>query len=131
MKIFRERVSVWNCRVFGIIFEFRSLARLEGIQRALSTRRSQYLLELELKVRQEHNEALSQEESLWRQKSRISWLQGGEQNTKFFHLSVLNRRRLNLVTQLKDASGQWCMDPTLLKIMVREFYENLYKAGGT
>lgn len=122
-------ISGWNRRVFGNIFDrkFRSLA---GIQRALSTRRSKYLLDLEFKVKFELNETLVQEESLWRHKSRISWLHERERNTQFFHLSVLNRRRRNQNIQLKNNLVQWCMEPAALKQMAQVFYETLYISGG-
>lgn len=80
------------------------MARLEGIQRSLCSCRLNYLLELEIKVQKELHEALSQEESLLRQKSHMSWLQASERNTKFFYLSVLNRRR-----QIKGYSIERCL----------------------
>ncbi|TQE04408.1 hypothetical protein C1H46_010027 [Malus baccata] len=44
----------------------------------------------------------SQEESVWKQKSRVQWLQEGDANTKFFHQSTLQRRRRNKVVTLKS-----------------------------
>lgn len=41
----------------------------------------------------ENDSILDNEDVLWRQKSMISWLQSSDQNTKFFHLTTLIRRR--------------------------------------
>lgn len=80
------------------------MARLAGIQRKLAITASSYLLELEGRLKADLEAVLLQEESLWRQKSRISWLKEGEQNTRFFHQSVLIRRRRNRILRLKDLS---------------------------
>jgi len=39
-----------------------------------------------------------QEETLWRQKSRVRWLKEGEKNTKFFHKTTVQRRMTNQIT---------------------------------
>ncbi|KAM2515479.1 hypothetical protein TB2_027190 [Malus domestica] len=39
------------------------------------------------------DQLLAQEESVWKQRSRIKWLQDGDANTKFFHQSTMQRRR--------------------------------------
>jgi hypothetical protein len=36
-------------------------------------------------------ERQKQEKILWRKKSRVQWLKEGEQNTKFFHCSMIQR----------------------------------------
>lgn len=73
---FQSKVTLWNRYEFGNIFDlkFRCLARLGGIQKALSIRFLDYLYPLEQRVRKELNETLLQEEVMWRQKSRIQWL---------------------------------------------------------
>jgi hypothetical protein len=47
------------------------------------------------------------EESLWRSKSRETWLICRDLNTKYFHTSTLIRRRANAVNFLKLESGVW------------------------
>jgi hypothetical protein len=46
-----------------------------------------------------------QEETLWRQKSRIKCLKEGEWNTKFFHRTTMARRAHNKILKIKDQDG--------------------------
>lgn len=67
-----------------------------------------------------------QEEVYWKEKSRITWLKEGEQNTRFFHLSTLAHRRHSRVHGLKDSTGQWQTEESTLQQMARDFYLQLY-----
>lgn len=93
MNKFQVLAGHWNRHVFGNIFWRKKeyLARLAGIQQKLSYRPSRYLIELEGTLRAELKLTLQQEEEFWRQKSRISWLKGGEQNTRFCHMMTRMR----------------------------------------
>lgn len=41
----------------------------------------------------------------WKQRSRVNWLQLGDQNTRFFHQTTLQRRQYNKILRLQDDSG--------------------------
>lgn len=133
MQRFSGLASIWNKEVSGNIFWRKKnlLARLAGIQRRVSVRPSRYLPTLASQLRMDLDKVLIQEESLWRQKSRISWLKGGEQNTKFFHTSTMIRRRQSRILCLKDAHGDWQEDAVVLQEMASQFYQNLYTAEPT
>ncbi|KAJ6377649.1 hypothetical protein OIU78_027976 [Salix suchowensis] len=45
------------------------------------------------------------EESFYKQRSRVQWLQLGDKNTVFFHRSLLQRRTRNMIMSLKRESG--------------------------
>lgn len=47
------------------------MARIAGVQRSLSSRVTSNLINLEVSLQQELDEVLSQEETLWYQKSRV------------------------------------------------------------
>ena len=47
---------------------------------------------------------------MWHQRSRIQWLQSGDQNTKFFHGSTTQRKRKIFIKGLKDDEGVWHED---------------------
>ena len=67
---------------------------------------------------QDFNQREQQEEVYWNQKSRIKWLQEGEQNTIFFHKATIQHRRGNRMDRLKKedrsiAESQEDLDTTL------------------
>lgn len=65
--------------------------------------------------------------SLELQKSRITWLQEGERNTRFFHTSAIIRRRRNRVERLQLEPGVWCEEQDKLREAARNFYmQQLY-----
>ncbi|ONI13814.1 hypothetical protein PRUPE_4G246900 [Prunus persica] len=73
------------------------------------------------------------------QKSRLRWLQEGDRNTKFFHLTTIIRRRRNRIERLKDNEGVWVEDAAVTdgeisslvkKIDFLEVKDNVFGIGG-
>lgn len=134
---FAQRVKQWNKEVFGNITQRKNRlrARLAGVQRSLAQKTTIAMFKLEFRLKRMWEEILTQEELLWFQKSRTEWLQAGDRNTRFFHLSMLIRRRQNRIDALQNQEGVWVSDQVELKNMVLSFYQGLYAAdaqsGGT
>ena len=62
--------------------------------------------EAEIKeLRQEVNEVLNREEIMWKQRSRVNWLQYGDRNSKFFHAAASQRQSKNRIEGLWDSEG--------------------------
>ncbi|KAL4387186.1 hypothetical protein GQ457_09G024730 [Hibiscus cannabinus] len=97
---FQQQSRKWSVEVFGLINHRKRqlLARLRGIERTLESGPNLYLEELEKALKLELDIVLMQEESLWHQRARNAWIDKGDRNTRFFHLSAMIRKR---VTQLK------------------------------
>ena len=66
---------------------------------------------------------------MWHQRSRIQWLQSGDQNTKFFHGTATQRKRKNFIEGLKDDEGVWHEDEDTYARMLNEFYSRLFTSS--
>ncbi|XP_028121413.1 uncharacterized protein LOC114318678 [Camellia sinensis] len=122
-------VTTWNREVFGNIFwnKKRVLARLHGIQKALSLASNPFREDLESHLTVEYNQLLLQEEMLWYQKSRSNWLMFGDANTRFFHTSTLIRRKRNRIMALKNDDGTWCTNQIELQARAVQHFQQLFK----
>ncbi|EEF32798.1 conserved hypothetical protein, partial [Ricinus communis] len=50
---------------------------------------------------------MRQEEMFWHHKSILNWLKYGDQNSKFFHLSMIQWRQYNQISRIKSKQGRW------------------------
>lgn len=50
---------------------------------------------------------MSQEETLWRQRSKCLWLKQGDKNSKYFHRTVSARKNNNTIKGVNDDQGNW------------------------
>lgn len=78
---------------------------------------------------EEFNTLLDQEAICRHQKSRIKWLQAGDRNTKFFHLSTIIRRRRNKIERLKNEHGEWVEEASAIKDLVVRYFSTLFSQG--
>ena len=62
-------------------------------------------IEQERVLAQELHSLMLNEESFYRQKSRLQWIQEGDMNTKFFHSMVAAKQKANSITALTDEQG--------------------------
>eukprot|EP00253_Pinus_taeda_P004868 PITA_04868 len=95
--------------VFGNIFQEKAIIehKLEQIHKDGATGcRNEETCEQEKELTQQWHNRCKQEESLWKQKSRVLWLKEGEQNTKFFHRSAMDYRSANKILELKNSEGE-------------------------
>ena len=92
----------------------------------LETKSRRSLARLELKLKKELEEILTQEEILWLQKSRKEWLIQGDRNTTYFHQKTLARRRRNRITTIQNANGEWIVDNEIIKQHATAFFSTLY-----
>ena len=66
------------------------------------------------------------EETSWRQKSRVLWLQEGDDNTKFFHCMANSNRRRNYVNGL-EVDEVFYEENEEVKQQIVQFYNSLYQ----
>jgi hypothetical protein len=70
-------------------------------------------------------ERYKHEEILWRQKSRVQWLNEGEKNTKFFHCSIIHRHLINRITKMDDSQGNSFLTHQEIMHELTYFYKDL------
>lgn len=59
----------------------------------------------ERELKQNLEDMLDREESMWQQGAKTQWLAEGDRNPKFFHSQASKRAKQNLITGLKDLMG--------------------------
>ncbi|XP_073363239.1 uncharacterized protein [Aegilops tauschii subsp. strangulata] len=75
----------------------------------------------------ELDEILLQEELMWRQRSRVTYLREGDRNTKWFQRKATWRMKKNEISRLLDSSGVWKEDKEGIQDITRSFFQNLYE----
>lgn len=125
---FQKKTSIWNKEVFGNIFRKikEILARIRGIQKSPHYPHSSFLHNLEPDLLSEYDNMLYYEEIFWKTKSKISWLTEGDANTRFFHVSTINRRRKNRIHLLRDEVGNEFLSQEDIRNHTTSFFTKLY-----
>jgi hypothetical protein len=103
------------------------MARIGGIQwRVQAGNRGRELVFLETKLQNNLDIILKKEELMWFQRSRARWLKDGDQNTKYYHMKAVIRRRKNNILMLRGENGQWVDDADKIRCMANDFYMKLF-----
>jgi hypothetical protein len=118
----------WNKEVFGNIFQERKMLeqKLENLQGQFihvgyTITQQQEESELKRKLEERHKK----EEIMWRQKSRVQWLNEGEKNTKLFHRSMIHICLINRITKLDDSQGKTMLTHQEIMHELTDFYKDL------
>ncbi|XP_077249174.1 uncharacterized protein LOC143888619 [Tasmannia lanceolata] len=133
--------SIWicvNCRKLGI-WEWAKVAResqervkAETLLNWANWKKSEesqplgdcdHQRRMELKV--SYKEIIRREEINWRQKSRVTWLKVGDNNSRFFHRMANFRRRINHINSL-TINNVLIEEPGRIKESVVNYCQDLY-----
>lgn len=105
LELVRHKLLQWNSIEVGDIF--KQIERLEANIVELWIMEDQErglhkldLRELHFKLSLYHS-LLRQQETFWRQKSRVQWIRKGDRNTRFFHQATMVQRSSNCIRQLR------------------------------
>eukprot|EP00253_Pinus_taeda_P001927 PITA_01927 len=128
LRIIKEKIKEWNRIVFGDIFKEKTRIeeKLEQIHKDWASGHSneEYAEQEKILTHQWHDWC-RQEETLWKQKSRIQWLKEGEQNTKFFHRSALDYRSANKILEMKNKNGEPLRNHHDISTLLREHFNSI------
>ena len=64
------------------------------------------------------------------QRSRINWLKEGDRNSKFFHITTLQRRQHNRLLKLRKENGECLNLEALIAKEIQRYFKCLYDEEG-
>eukprot|EP00268_Persea_americana_P012748 TRINITY_DN15455_c2_g1_i1.p4 TRINITY_DN15455_c2_g1~~TRINITY_DN15455_c2_g1_i1.p4 ORF type:complete len:131 (-),score=22.70 TRINITY_DN15455_c2_g1_i1:2068-2460(-) len=73
----------------------------------------------------ELHEALKAQEIHWKQRSRVKWLNEGDQNTKFLNQKGKAQGSINKINHI-SINGSRTEDPTLIQAEAVNYFSNLF-----
>ena len=125
MEICRTRLEGWNKTEFSHVSRKISelQKRLEWIELQPTTPN---IAQLMRNTRIELNGWLEKEDAMWCQRSKLTWFQEGDRNTRFFHTKASARYKKNLIEGLMDANGVWQKEEQIIEEIVVDYYKNLF-----
>ncbi|XP_023895201.1 uncharacterized protein LOC112007132 [Quercus suber] len=119
-----KELRVWNKNCFGNVRMVLSCKRKELKEaKKVAMRFGSYLQVRELK--KEIAELVDKENRFWFQRSKIMWAKFGDRNSKFFHSQASQRKRKNLIWNLKDSNGCVVEDNEGIAECLVQYYQNL------
>ncbi|WMV50918.1 hypothetical protein MTR67_044303 [Solanum verrucosum] len=92
---------------------------------------AQNIIKVEKEVKDNSEKWLNIEESIVKQKSRVQWLQLGDENTTYFHASLKTRIAQNKITSLTTATGRVGNNSTDIEEEIISFYKQLLGSCAT
>ena len=132
MKRLKAKLKEFNQDEFGnvthkVTEKRKNLADIQTL--VLNNPLDKNLIEMEGKLSLELNALLQAEESYYKQKSRISWIREGDQNTKFFQKIVAAQTSRSSITVLNDATGNKLTSFSQISGEAVNFFQNLLGVG--
>ncbi|XP_058726479.1 uncharacterized protein LOC131597832 [Vicia villosa] len=111
LKLLKSKLRVWNIEKFGWIDlkieeATAKINRRDHYQDGSGQRVGGGLEDEIKKAKDDLWKHLSLKENLLRQKSRKKWIKEGDQNTKYFHHSIKDRRRRNNIVAVTSVGGR-------------------------
>ncbi|XP_062021007.1 uncharacterized protein LOC133737483 [Rosa rugosa] len=124
-----ENLQQWNKEVIGCVPK-KINALKESLQKfpiGVATEAEKQQREA---IKEELEKLYSYEETIWKVRSRLNWLQEGDNNTKFFHAYAKGRGRQNKVEGVFNENGVWCDSMSEVQQAFVEYFSNIYRSEG-
>ncbi|CAL1382460.1 unnamed protein product [Linum trigynum] len=120
-----EELREWAKQVYNNQNK-RSVDIQKRLEEIMCCDRSQEIILEEKNLMNELAAIWKDAELFWSQRSRVSFLKEGDQNTSFFHASTVHRKQRNKISSLKDEEGAIITNPDELTDHVTTFYQTLF-----
>ncbi|KAL8493015.1 hypothetical protein ACS0TY_024285 [Phlomoides rotata] len=124
-----QELKVWGENDFGNIKkEIRNcnkeLARLQKAYQDYETVQKAKILEKRL------SGLYRMDELYWLQRSRVSWMREGDDNTKFFHKIASGRQKRNFVMGIRDENGILRSERGEMEKVFVDYFSGLFTTNG-
>lgn len=130
IKKFREGLIAWSRGTFKRADRWILFLKNE-IQRLQNRKSSPDVINCLNSHKKELYELWKQEELYWKVRSRVTWLNHGDKNSKFFHSSTIQRRMTNRISRIKDEDGNWVTGNEDIQGCFVEFFKSLFSSGAS
>lgn len=77
-------------------------------------------------MKQNLEELLDQEETLWKQRAKTQWLAEGDRNTRFFHAQASKRSCQNWIDGLRDNMGVLQSDLGIMGGIAIDYFKEIF-----
>ncbi|XP_057803511.1 uncharacterized protein LOC131018823 [Salvia miltiorrhiza] len=129
LKRLRGVLKDWNKSTFGNVDAMITAAQQHLLQIQEQIAVSGYTSDLfdeEVVTQAKINKALTRKNNLLQQKSRVSWLQDGDRNTKFFHNMIKYKKKPQIISHL-NIHGNLVYDQEAIGKHVVDFFSALFE----
>lgn len=123
LKNTKLALKSWNKNVFGSLQQ--SIAHTQATLETLQARPPSDLNLQKVKSLQLLLDTLLKEEIMWQEK----WLEEGDSNSQYFHLSTIIRRRYNHISSIFDPPTGWKKDFDSIRGLFIQYFQNLFSTS--
>ncbi|KAL0350291.1 UNVERIFIED_CONTAM: hypothetical protein Sradi_4178300 [Sesamum radiatum] len=109
----RQRINQLECRLTTLLSGILTPERLEEASA----------------LRQELENRAAREETVWRQRSKALWLRARDRNTSFFHRQASQHFQTNLISRIKDSSGEWVEDVDGIRRYIVSYFHDVFASS--
>lgn len=125
IKNTKAALKTWNRTVFGNIHQkIQQLHHhIQELQQQAQT--PQYLL-LEQAISHELDKLEKREVIFWKEKAKARWIEDGDHNTHYFHVTTLIHRRYNQINYLLNSDHSWISDRHLIGGTFEAYFQRIF-----
>ncbi|XP_059663434.1 uncharacterized protein LOC132309099 [Cornus florida] len=131
LKIFKQDVKQWNTEKFGLVYAKvisyrKKLAEIQGV--LADDPMNEDVIHKEDECRLNLELAVSNENIVLSQKSKIRWVKDQDKCTKFFFQKIKQHRANSNMTALQEG-GTTITDPNVISHRFVQFFQRAYAGG--
>lgn len=127
LKTTKLALKEWNKKVFGNV-DICIKETKAAIKKLQSQGQDECIVRMEKDLQIEIDEMLKREESLWRDKAKSKWLQEGDTNTCYFHLTTILHRKYNSITSILSPNNSWISKRQDIRLAFQEYFESIFSS---